>query len=427
MSKFYNKLENDFTQIPNIILQDVRISALAFKIYCYICFRIGRNTEWEFYNNEILKYCKEGKHSLMKAKKELIEYGYLEKVKQNHKENGDFGGCDYIIYKEPINLARSEIASTLLASSKIASTLEHVTNNKDIEINKESKKNEINKQKYKKENLNELIENNLKFAEEDKEKINKKESNEKTEVESIYKNIREFYKNYNITKRIEPEATKKHILQLLLNGETMENILNGMRLYTEQQKEFSKAPHRVLRDSLFKNAIEVHKEEENAQNSLNIINAKELLESLNIQVAKNEKDYSVYEKIELLFNNRDKKLPKEAIKWYKEKHSLSELTIEEVVKNEQIFFILYIAFLEHLNKICNLSGKTKQEKDSKFKDFIARHLKDNFISVLYTLENIDYTKKDKYSSYVLYFTAILNEKIESLKTYNKEIKFLLNV
>jgi len=151
MSKFYNKLDNDFTQIPNTILQDTRISALAFKIYCYICFRIGRNAEWEFFNNDILNHCKEGKYSLVNAKKELIKYGYLEKVKQNHKENGDFGGCDYIIYKEPV--AMTEIATTLKPTSKIATTLNQSTNNKDIEINKDLKNKELNKQKTnKKEN-----------------------------------------------------------------------------------------------------------------------------------------------------------------------------------------------------------------------------------------------------------------------------------
>ena len=162
MSKIYNKLENDFTQIPNTILQDARINALAFKIYCYICFRIGRNSEWEFYNNEILQYCQEGKHSLMKAKRQLIECGYLEKVKQNHKQNGDFGGCDYIIYKEPLTLATSKIASTLEATSKIASTLECTTNNKDTLINKEIKNKEPNKEKnIKKENLSLLEIENL--------------------------------------------------------------------------------------------------------------------------------------------------------------------------------------------------------------------------------------------------------------------------
>jgi pterin-4a-carbinolamine dehydratase len=93
----------------------------------------------------------------MNAKKELIQYGYLEKVKQNHKENGDFGGCDYIIYKEP--LAMSEIASTLKSTSKIASTLKQATNNKDIEtntdLNNKDNKKEIPLQKI--EDITEAI------------------------------------------------------------------------------------------------------------------------------------------------------------------------------------------------------------------------------------------------------------------------------
>ena len=166
MSKIYNKLNNDFTQIPNAILQDTRISALAFKIYCYICFRIGRHSEWEFYNNEILQNCKEGRCSLMKAKKELIEYGYLEKLCQKHKTNGDFGGCDYVIYQEPKqqNLACADFTTTLEATTIPATSPKQSTNNNtDILSNNELTNTESNKKhnKKNKEEIDDKIKDNF--------------------------------------------------------------------------------------------------------------------------------------------------------------------------------------------------------------------------------------------------------------------------
>ncbi len=134
MSIIYNDLQNDFTLIPNIILQDTRISGLAFKIYSYIAFRLGRNKEWEFYNREIISHFKEGRDSFMKAKNELLQLGYLEVVRQNKSKNGKFLGNDYIIRKNPIN------PLTENPSSETPYTENQFTNNKEW-----NKKNSIKK------------------------------------------------------------------------------------------------------------------------------------------------------------------------------------------------------------------------------------------------------------------------------------------
>src|SRR5574343_277620 len=102
MSKIYNGLNNNFTLISNEILVDSRLSAMAFKIYSYICYRLGNNAEWEFYTNEIRHHFKEGKYAFKTARDELIEYGYLEIVKQNKTAEGKFAGNDYIIHNKPI-------------------------------------------------------------------------------------------------------------------------------------------------------------------------------------------------------------------------------------------------------------------------------------------------------------------------------------
>ena len=101
MSTIYNDLDNDFTLIPNVILQDIRVSGLAFKMYSYIAFRLGRDKKWEFYNREIISHFKEGRDAVMKARNELLELGYLEVIKQNKAFNGKYLGNDYIIRKNP--------------------------------------------------------------------------------------------------------------------------------------------------------------------------------------------------------------------------------------------------------------------------------------------------------------------------------------
>jgi hypothetical protein len=138
MSIIYNKLNNDFTQIPNTILTDTRVSALAFKIYCYICYRINISEKWEFYNEEIVSHFKEKIKAFLRAKNELLEYGYLQKVKQNKGDGGRFKGCDYIIYKEPLSPIPQN-GSSVSGSSVCGSSEKGVTNNKD-KINKDINK-----------------------------------------------------------------------------------------------------------------------------------------------------------------------------------------------------------------------------------------------------------------------------------------------
>ncbi len=75
-------------------------------------------------------------------------------MKQNTKKDGTFGGCDYIIYKEPS-------INNFPPTSEIPSTAKHVTNNKDIEINKELKNKESNNKNsfLKKEEIYKLLSN----------------------------------------------------------------------------------------------------------------------------------------------------------------------------------------------------------------------------------------------------------------------------
>ena len=102
MSTIYYDIECDFTQIPNHIILNPKISGTAKSIYFYIIMRLRQNAKWEFYDFDIMEHLKEGRDSFRNAKKELLEYGYLVKVRQNIGSDGKYKGCDYAIKKEPI-------------------------------------------------------------------------------------------------------------------------------------------------------------------------------------------------------------------------------------------------------------------------------------------------------------------------------------
>lgn len=101
MSIIYNKLENDFTQISNTVVIDKNISANAFRLYSYMCYRIGANSHWDFFNHDIAKNIGLGRDAVIAAKNNLMEYGYLKKIGQSIRKDGTFGACDYEIFKSP--------------------------------------------------------------------------------------------------------------------------------------------------------------------------------------------------------------------------------------------------------------------------------------------------------------------------------------
>ncbi|NVM36304.1 MAG: hypothetical protein HWN81_11970 [Candidatus Lokiarchaeota archaeon] len=141
-STIYNRLQNNFTQVSNQALLDPNLSGKAYKLYAYMCYRIGTNPSWEFNNTEILKHFKEGEKAMRAPKKELIDAGFLVK-RQNRSEGGRFDRNDYEIFAEPMNKpsepqaqnGHADNGQTEKGHAENASL-----NNKDL-INKESNNN----------------------------------------------------------------------------------------------------------------------------------------------------------------------------------------------------------------------------------------------------------------------------------------------
>ncbi len=98
----YSQLRNNFSQISNFALLDTELSAKAYKLYAYMCYRIGLSTSWQFNKSEILKHFREGESAMRSAFNELIDRGFLER-KRVRNDKGIFERTDYTIYAEPVN------------------------------------------------------------------------------------------------------------------------------------------------------------------------------------------------------------------------------------------------------------------------------------------------------------------------------------
>jgi len=94
MSIIKNKVLNNFAMIPNELLADENLSWKAKGVLCYL---LSMPYDWKIHTNEIEKHAIDGRESLNTAIKQLIELGYIERVKLNN-EKGQFSGYEYSVY-----------------------------------------------------------------------------------------------------------------------------------------------------------------------------------------------------------------------------------------------------------------------------------------------------------------------------------------
>jgi len=97
MGNLKRKFKNNFTQVPNFIIKDERLSHRAKGIYLHL---VSKPDNWVYYVSEIIKSSKDGRESTRNGLKELEKYGYLIRVKSKDK-HGHYSGWDYYIYDEP--------------------------------------------------------------------------------------------------------------------------------------------------------------------------------------------------------------------------------------------------------------------------------------------------------------------------------------
>lgn len=81
-----NEIKSNFTQIPNQLLFDNRLSFGAKMLFCYLA---SKPPNWKVINADIKKTLKISKETIAKYFKELIAYGWIDREKRKTKK-GNF-------------------------------------------------------------------------------------------------------------------------------------------------------------------------------------------------------------------------------------------------------------------------------------------------------------------------------------------------
>lgn len=151
MATIYSALKNNFSQVSNHALLDIRLSSKAKALYWYMCYRLGLSDKWEFNKNEILSHFKEGEKAMRPAFKELLEVGFLER-RQARSQGGKFGNYDYTIHAEPVNKLSEPEGRNGHAVKRHAENghAENAFYNKKDKINKDSNNKDLSLSKEKK-------------------------------------------------------------------------------------------------------------------------------------------------------------------------------------------------------------------------------------------------------------------------------------
>ena len=99
------KFKNGFTQVPNYITFDKRLS---LKARCVLLLIISRPINWKIRLKELMKHSeKDGKTAFQTALKELLAYDYLALVRVRDEENRKLSGTSYVIGKAVRRVSRS--------------------------------------------------------------------------------------------------------------------------------------------------------------------------------------------------------------------------------------------------------------------------------------------------------------------------------
>ena len=99
MGLLKKKFKNNFTQVPNTIIRDNRLSYKAKGLYMHL---VSKPDNWVYRVKEFEGASKDGRDSVQSGIKELEKYEYLIRVFERNKF-GKFKCYDYYIYDEPLN------------------------------------------------------------------------------------------------------------------------------------------------------------------------------------------------------------------------------------------------------------------------------------------------------------------------------------
>lgn len=110
------KKENiPFTQVPNVIIYDEKLSAQAKGVACYL---FSRPDGWHFNYIEIASHFKNSEDTIRKLLKELEKAGYL--TREKIREGGKFARVEYRL--SFTNLVKTNLVKTKTGKTKTGKT-----------------------------------------------------------------------------------------------------------------------------------------------------------------------------------------------------------------------------------------------------------------------------------------------------------------
>lgn len=137
--------KNPYVMIRKEPLEDKKISWKAKGILSYL---LSLPDDWQIYETELVKHSSDGRDSLRSGIKELIEFGYIERVR-NQASNGRFAGYTYTVYEIPHHVGKTNNGKS--KNGKPNTTNNNTTNNN---INKKNSASD-NAQQISKDNITE--------------------------------------------------------------------------------------------------------------------------------------------------------------------------------------------------------------------------------------------------------------------------------
>jgi len=117
MNTLINNIKDNYTRVPNEIVNDKRLTWKARGIFLYL---MSKPDDWQFYVDEIGQWATDGKTALNTGLKELEEFGYLLR-KKRIDEQRKFAGWLWII-KLPDNTVSRQAENPTVGNNDIRET-----------------------------------------------------------------------------------------------------------------------------------------------------------------------------------------------------------------------------------------------------------------------------------------------------------------
>lgn len=142
MGLYKEKVESNFTMVPNEVILSKELSSQAKVIYMYMA---SKSEGWNVYNTDIQNSLGiKSKNSMAKYFKELLNGGWIMREKQKSEQGIFNGGFYYYLFNEPSIEEKLTINSTEVVNNDTHINTIHFSNTEKNKDKGSSKKNTIN-------------------------------------------------------------------------------------------------------------------------------------------------------------------------------------------------------------------------------------------------------------------------------------------